>query len=138
MKRLVLLAAVLFSLLVWGLAVAAVSKANTSLEDRTLSIAASWWHQPCQQPVTVSEDLDWQTGASVGWAYINGCQTPATAQIHTRPVWTLKRAPFCQIIAHEYGHLLGYEHSDPIPIMQNPLGIKIIKPCRIFLPHKHH
>jgi len=135
--------------LLLALAIPASAEANlngTRSVSEGLRVAQSYWHTSPQGCASVA--VDWRKGVyprhEYGWA-----RMPQPGQPECR-IWLNKRSvskrymlqvdrPFtiCNIIVHEYGHLLGYDHDytrDRFQVMQRDPNLSG-GPCWHLTPH---
>lgn len=88
-----------------------------------LSVAATYWHAEQVCPAS-SVTVVWAPLAAageLGAAQLGGCATGE------RTIWldrSLRKTVYrwrCTIIVHEYGHLMGFDHTDdPASVMHTP------------------
>lgn len=130
------LAAITCALALWGggsdVAHAGFSRAEA---DTSVRVAWDYWHSLRQPSILGLLDvecrpgrvtLDWQLdlGPAMASASLGGCLRPApTIKLERRTIRTLSDRHGCAIIAHEFGHLLGYGHvGDQRSLMSGALS----------------
>lgn len=126
------------------------SFANTPDEQRDLSIASAYWGTESVCPaasVTIVHDLTTeQPSWAQSWArsWIGGCTEDAPMPdywsdylaIRVRPGLTPPAPEYCQILVHEYGHLIGQEHSTDSNSVMQPIALEapLVPGCAAIRP----
>ena len=136
--RLCILAALAF-----GLLAAPAHADNGAVNDATLArymtIAAAYWGGP--EPVCTSDDgqvihpyamLGNDPRPDVAaWAEVGGCRIWLDTDYWPAP----PSEQYCNLIAHEWGHLLGHEHSsNPSDLMWPDWTNNVVPGCQVFRP----
>jgi hypothetical protein len=107
---------------------------------RSASLGAEYWQRvaperelPCQAASFLWADpppAEW--GEGDGWAYLGGC-TIWLSRGHWRVDRPLRNADaaeyWCNVITHEWGHLLGFDHAAPFAVM-HPEATTATPECR--------
>jgi hypothetical protein len=114
--------------------------AANDVVTRSASLVAGYWARvaPDRVPACGQVDFRWVEpapegwGDADGWAYLGGC-TIWLSRAHwriDRPVRNAEAAEYwCNVIAHEWGHLLGFDHDTPIAVMR-PEATMATPECR--------
>lgn len=117
----------------------ASAAANTPQDDAMLAVASAYWGAEATCPASSIEVVDGplETGGEGGRAIVGGCLDPAPHRIElsgTFTAWTR-----CFLIVHEYGHLLGMQHSDdPASPMHATYAGARVPGCDAFAVHHRH
>jgi hypothetical protein len=90
------------------------------------AIAVKHWHQdPCGGDVSIGwSPMAWDTYANSTWSVTSGGRwIDCRVEFNSRVTFSWSR--YCTIMVHEYGHLIGLDHSS------NPKSIMFARP-RVF------
>src|SRR3954470_15748756 len=83
-------------------------------------LAVKYWHQnPCGGDVSIGwAPMAWDTYANSSWETTSPGDRMVNCRIEFNSRVTFSWSRFCTIMVHEYGHLIGLEHSkDPDSVM---------------------
>jgi hypothetical protein len=107
---------------------------------RSAALVSEYWSRVAPQRVLPCEQAGFRWvepappgwGDGDGWAYLGGC-TVWLSRAHwrmDRPARNAEAAEYwCNVIAHEWGHLLGFDHEGPFAVM-NPQATMATPECR--------
>lgn len=121
----------LVGLVVATLAMAGPASANWTPHAQQIAVE-HWGVNPCNGEVAIfAKDLGETTLAQAGYSSINDLSIPTNCSVTYNSAmkdWTWPR--FCTVTTHEYGHLLGYGHSDNEWNVMYPYYVHPIAECR--------
>jgi hypothetical protein len=114
--------------------------AANDVVSRSTQLVAGYWARVAPERTLACEQVSFRWadpapaawGDGDGWAYLGGC-TIWLSRAHwrmDRPVRNAEAAEYwCNVIAHEWGHLLGFDHDAPFAVMQ-PQATMATPECR--------
>src|SRR3954453_16222113 len=134
--RLRIVAACALALVLPGAAAAQEAVVHDQTLDAYMRIAADYWHaQPsCTAPdgTPIPPDVvlsDRPEGGGAAWAEMPGCRIWLDKDFYPAP----PDEQHCNLIAHEWGHLLGHVHStNPNDLMWGQWTNNVVPGCRAF------
>lgn len=139
MKRVVLIGVVLALLSASEGTAATKPRVSGAGFETPLTLAEKWWGTACESGPVSIQWVNWANPPTNHWggaAHQDGCarqewQDPARWAIYLNPAAALSPRRLCVVIFHEYGHLIGKQHSaDPRSIMYAGGATVAPKPCR--------
>src|SRR2546421_6673720 len=112
---------------------------NDPTLSRYMAIAAAYWGGP--EPVCTTQDgqvirphavlADNPQPDVAAWAEVGGCRIWLDTDFWPAPA----DEQYCNLIAHEWGHLLGYGHStDSRSLMWPQWTNNVVPGCQVFRP----
>ncbi len=119
MKRLAIITALLVLL-------PATAQANTAEENQDLAVASAYFQAPC--PDVQIRYTTFADGRG-GQAQLGACQTAPVIELSSAYSWSQEVR--CILIVHEYGHLLGMEHSADTASIMYPQPASVVPGCRV-------
>src|SRR4051812_33190201 len=136
--RLGIVAACALALLLPGAAAAQEAVVHDQTLDAYMRIAADYWHA---QPSCTAPDgtaippyavmADRPEPGVAAWAEVPGCRIWLDKDFWPAP----PDEQHCNLIAHEWGHLLGHDHSsDPHALMWGGWTNNVVPACSAYRP----
>jgi hypothetical protein len=113
---------------------------DNDVVTRSATLVADYWARVAPERVFACEQPSFRWvepapagwGDGDGWAHLGGC-TIWLSRAHWRmdhPVRNAEAAEYwCNVISHEWGHLLGFDHDAPFAVMR-PEATMATPECR--------